>query len=135
MKIAYNIRNRHLFVGDLGLTVLSIIADYIVRLELIEIFANYYLSLIWMTGLSLIIKPVVYYLFGLYRRMWIYASMRELRLIVMAVTTATAIISPIMLVLVCIPSFLFYFPRVQFYLIDWVTSLMLLEGRASWPAR
>jgi len=126
MKIAYNIRNRHLFVGDLGLTVLSIIAAYILRLELIEIFANYYLSLIWMTGLSLIIKPVVYYLFGLYRRMWIYASMRELRLIVMAVTTASAIISPIMLVLFANRLFV-SFPR-SVLIIDWVTSLMLIGG-------
>jgi len=126
MKIAYNIRNRHLFVGDLGLTVLSIIAAYILRLELIEIFANYYLSLIWMTGLSLIIKPVVYYLFGLYRRMWIYASMRELRLIVVAVTTASAIISPIMLVLFA-NRFFISFPR-SVLIIDWVTSLMLIGG-------
>jgi FlaA1/EpsC-like NDP-sugar epimerase len=126
MKIAYNIRNRHLFVGDLGLTVLSIIAAYILRLELIEIFANYYLSLIWMTGLSLIIKPVVYYLFGLYRRMWIYASMRELRLIVIAVTTASAIISPIMLVLFANRLFV-SFPR-SVLIIDWVTSLMLIGG-------
>lgn len=126
MKIAYNIRNRHLFVGDLGLTVLSIIAAYILRLELIEIFANYYLSLIWMTGLSLIIKPVVYYLFGLYRRMWIYASMRELRLIVAAVTTASAIISPIMLILFT-NRFFISFPR-SVLIIDWVTSLMLIGG-------
>ncbi len=126
MKIAYNIRNRHLFVGDLGLTVLSIIAAYILRLELIEIFANYYLSLIWMTGLSLIIKPVVYYLFGLYRRMWIYASMRELRLIVAAVTTASAIISPIMLILFA-NRFFISFPR-SVLIIDWVTSLMLIGG-------
>jgi len=126
MKIAYSIRNRHLFVGDLGLTVLSIIAAYILRLELIEIFANYYMSLIWMTGLSLLIKPTVYYLFGLYRRMWIYASMKELRLIVAAVTAASAIISPIMLVLFS-KRFFVAFPR-SVLVIDWVTSIILVGG-------
>ncbi len=126
MKIAYSIRNRHLFVGDLGLTILSILAAYILRLELIEIFANYYLSLLWMTGLSLLIKPVVYYLFGLYRRMWIYASMKELRLIVAAVTVASAVISPIMLVLFNNRIFI-SFPR-SVLIIDWVTSIIFIGG-------
>ncbi len=108
------------------MTVLSIIAAYILRLELIEIFANYYLSLLWMTGLSLLIKPVVYYLFGLYRRMWIYASMRELRLIVMAVTVASVIISPIMLVLFANRYFI-SFPR-SILIIDWATSIILIGG-------
>ncbi len=126
MKIAYSIRNRHLFIGDLGLTVLSIIAAYILRLELIEIFANYYLSLLWMIGLSLLIKPVVYYLFGLYRRMWIYASMRELRLIVIAVTVASAIVSPIMLILFANRYFI-SFPR-SVLIIDWATSVLLIGG-------
>jgi FlaA1/EpsC-like NDP-sugar epimerase len=126
MKIAINIRNRHLFIGDLGLTVLSIIFAYILRLELVEIFANYYLSLLWMIGLSLVIKPVVYYFFGLYRRMWIYASMKEMRLIIVAVTVASAIVSPIMLILFA-NRFFISFPR-SVLIIDWFTSILLIGG-------
>lgn len=126
MKIAFSIRNRHLFVADFALTVISILFTYTLRLELMEVFSNYYLSLFWMLGLSLLIKPVVYYFFGLYRRMWIYASMRELRLIVVAVTLASAIISPIMLVLFA-NRFFIAFPR-SVLVIDWIVSIILVGG-------
>ena len=110
MKVIFNIRNRHLFVADLFLTVLSVLSAYILRLELVEVFSNYYISLLWMLGLSLLIKPSVYYFLGLYRRMWIYASMRELRLIVLAVSGASVIISPLMLILFA-NRFFVAFPR------------------------
>ena len=123
MKVIFSIRNWHLFVGDLFLTVLSILSAYILRLELVEVFSNYYISLLWMMGLSLLIKPAVYYFFGLYRRMWIYASMRELRLIVVSVTVASAIISPIMLILFS-NRFFIAFPR-SVLIIDWIISFAL----------
>ena len=126
MKIAYNIRNRHLFVGDIALTVISVLSAYILRLELIEVFKNYYLSLIWMLGLSLILKPLVYYLFGLYRRMWVYASMRELRLIVLSVTAGSILVSTIMLILFFNHIFI-SFPR-SVLIIDWILSIILIGG-------
>ena len=126
MKVIFNIRNRHLFVGDLFLTVLSVLAAYILRLELVEVFSNYYISLLWMLGLSLLIKPAVYYSFGLYRRMWIYASMRELRLIVLSVTVASLVLSPIMLILFA-NRFFIAFPR-SVLVIDWMMSIALIGG-------
>jgi len=126
MKTTLKIRNRHLFVGDIFLTVLSIIGVYVLRLELVEVFSNYYLSLLWMIALSLLIKPVVYYLFGLYKRMWIYASMRELRLIVAAATTASLILSFIMLSLFYRQIFI-SFPR-SVLIMDWFVSILLIGG-------
>ena len=126
MKIAYSIRNRHLFVGDIALTVISILSAYILRLELIEVFKNYYLSLILMLGLALIIKPLVYYMFGLYRRMWVYASMRELRLIVLSVTAGSILVSTIMLILFFNHIFI-SFPR-SVLIIDWILSIILIGG-------
>jgi FlaA1/EpsC-like NDP-sugar epimerase len=126
MKAIFNIRNRHLFAGDLFLTVLSVLAAYILRLELIEVFSNYYISLFWMLGLALVIKPLVYYFFGLYRRMWLYASMRELRLIVMSVTVASAILTPVMLILFA-NRFFISFPR-SVLIIDWVISIVFIGG-------
>ncbi len=126
MKVIFNIRNRHLFVADLLLTVLSVLSAYILRLELVEVFSNYYISLLWMLGLSLVIKPTVYYFFGLYRRMWIYASMRELRLIVMAVSAASVIIAPVMLILFA-NHFFIAFPR-SVLIIDWMISIVLIGG-------
>ena len=56
MKNKFNIRNRYVLIGDAILVILSVLSAYILRLELIEIFSNYYLSLLWMIGLSLLIK-------------------------------------------------------------------------------
>ncbi len=80
-----------------------------------------------MIGLALVIKPVVYYLFGLYRRMWVYASIPEIKLIFFAVTTAS--------VLVSVPMYFFLYGNV-FYafprsvlVIDWILSLLLVGGQ------
>lgn len=126
MKININIRNRYILIGDLFLSFISILGTYILRLELIEVFSTYYLSLLWMLLLALTIKPLVYYLYGLYRKMWIYASVRELKLIVLAVSTASAIIAAIMLLLFSNRVFT-SFPR-SVLIIDWIISLIFVGG-------
>ena len=126
MKINLNIRNRYILIGDLFLIVLSIVGSYILRLELIEVFSNYYLSLIWMLLLSLTLKPLIFYFFGLYRKMWVYASVRELKLIFIAVTVSSAVISAIMLVLFSSRIFT-SFPR-SILIIDWVVSILFVGG-------
>lgn len=115
-----------MFIGDFGLTVISVLSAYILRLELIEVFKNYYLSLIWMLGLAIVLKPLVYYLFGLYRRMWVYASMRELRLIVLSVTAGSLLVSTTMLILFFNHIFI-SFPR-SVLIIDWILSIVLIGG-------
>ncbi len=112
MKRLPNIRNRYVLIGDEVLIVISVLSAYILRLELVEVFSNYYLSLLWMLGISLIVKPLTYYFFGLYRRMWIYASMKELRIIIVAVTTASVLYP-----YACSPCFLtdILFPSLDLY--------------------
>lgn len=126
MKININIRNRYILIGDLLLSFISVLGTYVLRLELIEVFSNYYLSLLWMLLLSLSIKPLVYYVYGLYRKMWIYASVRELKLIILAVSTASAVIAVIMLLLFTNRVFT-SFPR-SVLIIDWVISLIFVGG-------
>lgn len=120
------IRNRHILIADFIFTILSVLGAYILRLELIEVFKNYYISLFWMIGFALVIKPVVYYLFGLYRRLWIYASIKELRLIFLAVTTASLVVSSAMLTLFYFRFFI-AFPR-SVLVIDWFFSLFFTGG-------
>jgi len=126
MKININIRNRYILIGDLLLSFISVVGTYILRLELIEVFSNYYLSLLWMLLLSLTIKPLIYYLYGLYRKMWIYASVRELKLIILAVTTASAVNAAIMLLLFSNRIFT-SFPR-SVLIIEWIISLIFVGG-------
>ena len=126
MKRKFNLRNRYILAADLILILFSVIGSYILRVELLAVFFNYYISLLWMLGLSLVLKPVIYYLFGLYRRMWIYASMRELRLIVAAVTVSSAAVSAVMLLLFENRIFV-AFPR-SILIIDWVLSIIFVGG-------
>lgn len=79
-----------------------------------------------MFGVALVIKPLVYYQFGLYRRLWAYASIRELKLIAISVTTASIIVS----ILVSLISILLKerdFSR-SVLVIDWLLSLLAVGG-------
>jgi FlaA1/EpsC-like NDP-sugar epimerase len=79
-----------------------------------------------MIGVALLVKPLVYYLFGLYRRVWAYASIRELKLIAIAVTTASIIVS----IIVTLISTLMVerdFSRLVL-VIDWILSLLAVGG-------
>ena len=73
-----SVRNRYILAADLLLIIISVLGSYALRLELTDSFFIYLPSAYWMIGAALIIKPAAYYFFGLYRRMWIYATTREL---------------------------------------------------------
>ena len=120
------VRNRYLLVGDIFLSVIAVIASYMIRLELIAIFPTYQYSMIWMMVVAAIVKPLTYYFFGIYRRLWRYASIRELVLILSAVTTATMIVSVIMIGLFAFNVF-GGFPR-SVLIIDWLLSMAFVGG-------
>jgi FlaA1/EpsC-like NDP-sugar epimerase len=125
MKIIPKVRNRYLLVSDLVLIAVSILVSYVLRLELPAGFETYLPSLFWMLGSSLVIKPIIYYFFGMYRRMWEYASIQELKLILAAVTTASI---PVAVLVFSLRSFGFInLPR-SIPFIDWVLSLLLIGG-------
>jgi FlaA1/EpsC-like NDP-sugar epimerase len=98
----------------------------VIRLELIAIFPTYEISLLWMLGIAIVIKPLVYYLFGIYRRLWRYASIRELVLILSAVTVSSMILTGAMLGLFGAGVFI-GFPR-SVLVIDWLLSMTLIGG-------
>ena len=99
MRPRIQIRNRTLLLGDLVLVVTAVLASYALRLELGPAFA-FYLPTAWvMMAVALLVKPVVYYFFGLYRRYWVYASVRELRIIAVAVVTASVVVTLILLLI------------------------------------
>jgi FlaA1/EpsC-like NDP-sugar epimerase len=99
MKIKTTVRNRYLLVLDLLLTAASVFGSYALRFELGQQFYDYLPSAYWMLGAALVTKPIVYYFFGLYRRLWSYASTQELKLIAFAVTTSSVVLSLEMIIL------------------------------------
>jgi len=99
MRIGLRYPNRLLFVGDIILIMVCVMGSFALRLPLGPLFIYYLPQAFWMMGIALLVKPVVYYIFGLYRRVWAYASTKELRLIIAAVTSASVVVAVIMIVL------------------------------------
>ena len=97
-KMRSRFPNALVLLADILITLVSIIAAFALRLEGDRV-SDYIGSLYWMVLVGLLIKPLVYYLFGLYRRLWAYASINELTLIATAVSVASAIFSAVMLTL------------------------------------
>ena len=126
MNAIKHIRNLYFLIADLILIIVSILFSYLLRLELVTAFQIYLPSLLWLLGLSLLLKPAIFYLFGMYRRMWIYASTKELRLVVVSVSSASFFVAILMLLLFYLNIFT-AFPR-SVLIIDWVLNLVLIGG-------
>jgi FlaA1/EpsC-like NDP-sugar epimerase len=126
MKTKPNIRNRYIFLGDLFFIIIGVLGSYALRLDLGAAFQLYFLTACIMIGVSLVIKPLVYTYFGLYRRMWVYASIQELKIILIAVSAASILVSATMMGLFGLRVFT-SFPR-SLLVIDWTLSLLLVGG-------
>ncbi len=121
-------RNRFVLLADLLLIVVAALGSYALRLELTTDFFRYYVEAgLWLVGSSLVIKPAIYLLFGLYRRLWVYASISELKLVVAAVTTASLAVSALNVGLFSLNVFGPGFSR-SALAIDWLLSLVFVGG-------
>ena len=120
------IRNRYVLLGDLALIVVSVMGSFALRLDA-EQLPFYFPAILIMMAVALLAKVPVYYAFGLYRRLWVYASTNELRLITIAVTTASVLTSGLMLLLISFGWVLPGMPRTSLG-IDWLLSLVLIGG-------
>jgi FlaA1/EpsC-like NDP-sugar epimerase len=126
MKTHFLSRNRTLLLGDLMLIIVCVLGSFVLRVPLGARLFDFRYQILTMIGVALIIKPLVYYLYGLYRRVWAYASIRELKLIAIAVTTASIIVS----IIVSLISTLMVekdFSRLVL-VIDWLLSLLAVGG-------
>jgi FlaA1/EpsC-like NDP-sugar epimerase len=119
-------RNRIILLVDLFLIVVAALGSFALRTDLGPLFMFYLPQALWLVAISLVIKPIVYHLMGLYRRLWVYASIQELKLIVVAITTSSVFVS-VVVVLLRAFNVLPYFPRSTLP-IDWLLSLVLAGG-------
>jgi len=121
-------RNRFVLLTDILLIAISALGSYVLRLELTADFFRFYLpAALWLLGTSLLVKPVVYYFFGLYRRLWRYASINELKLIVAAVSTASLVVAGLNFGLFWLGVIAPGFSR-SALAIDWLLSLVFVGG-------
>jgi FlaA1/EpsC-like NDP-sugar epimerase len=126
IKLRPHLRNRYVLIGDLILIIVSVMGSFALRLDVAQL-PFYFPAMLVMCGVALLIKTPTYFFFGLYRRIWVYASTNELRLITAAVTTASVLTSGVMLVLLSTKIVFPGMPRSAFG-IDWLLSLVLIGG-------
>lgn len=126
IKPRQHVRNRFVLFGDIALIIISVLGSFALRLDVVEL-PFYFPAALLMCAVALAIKIPIYFFFGLYRRLWIYASTGELRLITVAVTTASVIVSGVMLLLISAGMVLPGMPRSALG-IDWLLSLVLIGG-------
>jgi FlaA1/EpsC-like NDP-sugar epimerase len=119
-------RNRLVLFGDLFLIIVAALGSFALRLDLGPFFIDYLNQAIWLSAIALILKPLVFYAFGLYRRLWAYASVYELMLIILAVSTASVLVS-VTVILLLVFKVLPNFPRGALP-IDWLLSMGLIGG-------
>ncbi len=115
-----------MLAGDLFFIVVCVLGSFLLRVPLGARLYDFRAQILVMVAVALVVKPIVYYQFGLYRRLWAYASIRELKLIAIAVTTASIIFAIIVLMI----SFLlraWEFSR-GVLIIDWMLSLLAVGG-------
>jgi FlaA1/EpsC-like NDP-sugar epimerase len=90
-------RGRHLFVYDLGAILIAIVGAFALRFDAGDPIGSLrpYLPVVL---LPLVVQPLVNVAFGLYRREWRYASVREMFGVVGAVASGTVICAVLFLV-------------------------------------
>lgn len=116
--------------GDLFLIVAAVLGSFGLRFEFGSSFIFFLPQALRMMALALVIKPLVYFVFGMYRRLWVYASMKEVRLVVLSVSSASVLLSVSVTAMTILQSRLpgyIGFPR-SVLVIDWLLSLILVGG-------
>ena len=81
-------RNRHYLLFDLAAMLLIPLLALTLRLENLLNWQEYRNSVLVYTGFSLLVKLLIYYRLGMYDRLWRYASIEEVSVILIAIFTA-----------------------------------------------
>src|SRR3712207_5624818 len=84
-------RNRYLLALDAILLTVSPFAVYALRFEGLDWGPAHTVTAVVFTALTLPIRLGIFYAFGLYKRLWRYASIAELQLIFVAGVTASVV--------------------------------------------
>ena len=119
-----------MIVADVLLTLTAIVFGLMLRLEIFNpgnSLFNYYFRSIWpFTILAVIIRPVLFYLTGMYRRIWRYATTRDFMTLAGAVLVSSIILF-VVTFFIFTPHPIPIFPR-SLYILEGIISIMLLGG-------
>jgi len=120
------IRNRYFFIADVLLMPLAVLISFLLRLDVARL-QFYTRTILIFAALAAVVKPVIFHLFGLYRRYWRYASANELVNIALATLTGTAVVTLLMYSLASLLMDFHPLPR-SIPILDWLVSLLIVGG-------
>jgi FlaA1/EpsC-like NDP-sugar epimerase len=121
-----SLRNRHFFLIDLILLPTAAVLAFALRLDAVRM-QNHAEAILLFIAISLPVKLLVFRWFGLYSRLWRYASVDELVLIAIA-TGVSEIITAGLLFAIALPlSGIVLFPR-SIPFIDGLLTLLMVGG-------
>ncbi len=90
MKALSQLRNRYFFVMDVVLLSVAVLLSYTLRLETLNL-ERFRTGLLLFLSSVVIVIPLVFYFYSIYSRYWIYASIEEMTLLIVAVSIGAAI--------------------------------------------
>ncbi len=122
------LRGRHFILIDMALIALSYFFAYVFRFDLGK-YQDYYERYSLFTVILIAIRLPLFYYFGLYRRLWQYASVKELVEIVFAVSLGSGLILTLFIAVI---SFNLYPPYISFprsiLALEWMLTLVIVGG-------
>jgi FlaA1/EpsC-like NDP-sugar epimerase len=87
-------RNRYVLAADLAAIALSVLGAFVLRLDWsFTRSPDYTATFVFVLIAALALKPPVFFLFGLYRRYWRYASIHDLVIVILAEFAASALLA------------------------------------------
>jgi len=117
-------RNRYILVADLGLVVAAAFGAFALRFDWFAYQERG--ELLPFLVAAIVVKPIVFHTFGMYRRYWVYASVHDLVALLFA-TSAASVALAIAVVLGLVTGRIAEFSR-SVLLIDWVFTLLATGG-------
>jgi FlaA1/EpsC-like NDP-sugar epimerase len=121
------VRNRYVLAADLLAVVMCLVGAFVLRLDwFFQRQPEYTAAFNFALVAGLVVKPIVYYAFGLYRRYWRYAGLPDLLVIFLAVSASAALVA-IVIAVGIMGGVVPFFPR-SILAIDWLLTLACVGG-------
>ena len=120
-------RNRYILFIDALLIIVAAPLAFLIRLDASPLFIRFLPAMAVFAGVGLVVKPFLYWAFGLYRQFWRYASVNELKLIVITVTVSSLVLTALFIAILLPYGLISTFPR-SVLVIDWLLQLIFVGG-------
>jgi len=117
-------RNRYVLLADLPIIALSALGAFVLRFD--WFFSRFQHEFLWYLAAALVVKPVIFYLFGMYSRYWRYVTVADLVALVLAVSTSS-ILMALLVGAALLTHTIEQFAR-SVVLIDWLLTIVAVTG-------